>query len=124
MSLQRAISTLTVKVNGIEFGIIPKSLEYKDGLPTRDVKGLDNGDVYFTEDREEAVGMIKFEVPTTAENIADVKTIEASKKVTVKFYDDDGYEKVMSSGVSKNDSTKSIGTDAKITLEFMGTPLS
>lgn len=122
-SLKRVVSTVIVNVDGIEIGIIPNSLEYRDGKPTRDAKGLDNGDTLITESREEAVGMIKFDIPTTDENISLARTLENRKVSTVSFYDDNGTEISMSSGATKNDSNKAIGTDGKITLDYIGTPL-
>jgi hypothetical protein len=121
--LKRLVSTVQVKVDGQDVGIIAGSLEYKEGKPTREVKGLDNGDVTFSENREEAIGMIKFDIPTTKENIDLANTLKSRTASTVSFFDDFGTEKVMSSGVTKNDSSSSTGTDGKITFDYMGTPL-
>lgn len=122
-SVKKAISTLIVNVDGNEIGIIPKSLEYREGKPVRNAKGLDNGDVVISEDREEAFGMIKFDIPSTAENLSLSRTLESRKGSTVKFYDDNGVEVSMKTGYTKNDSSKTTGSDGKITLDYIGTPL-
>jgi len=122
-TLNRVVSTVSVNVDGENIGIIPNSLEYKEGKPERDVKGLDNGDITFSENRESALGMIKFDIPSTKENIDLANTLMSRTNSTVKFFDENGTEKVMASGVTKNDSSTNLGTDGKITLDYMGTPL-
>ena len=121
--LIRVISTVIVNVDGIDIGIIPNSLEFREGKPVRDAKGLDNGDVSFSESSEEAVGMIKFDMPATEENISLARTLESRRGSTVSFYDDNNAAYSMKSGVTKNDSNRNLGTDGKITLDFIGTPL-
>lgn len=121
--LIQRVSTVNVNIDGQDYGIVPSSLAFKEGKPTRDVKGLDNGDVIFSENREEAVGMIKFELPTTPENLANAKTLNSRLNSTVRFTDDYGTERVMVSGVTKNDSERTTGPDGKIALEYIGTPL-
>lgn len=122
-SLKRAVSTLIVNIDGVDLGINAGSLEFDDGKPKRDAKGLDNGDIIFTENREEAVGMIKFTIPTTKENISLARTLENRKASTVSFFDDNGTEITMSSGVTKNDSGRTTGADGKISFDYIGTPL-
>lgn len=121
--LTRVISTLIVNIDGVEVGIIPGSLTFKEGKPTRNAKGTDNRDVTFTENREEAVGMIKYEMPNTSENLTLATTQEGRSGSTVSFYDDFGTEKSMTSGVTKNDSERTTGEDGKIPMEWIGTPL-
>ena len=123
MSLNRAVSTVQVRVDEFELGIKAGSLTYKEGFATRTVTGLDNGDVIASESREDAKGMIKFEMPPTKDNIKTVRSIEQRAVVTVKFFDDNGTERVMAQGVSLNDSEKSIGSDGTLELNFEGTPL-
>lgn len=121
--LKRVVSAVKLQVDEFEFGLIPNSLVFKEGLPERTTKGLDNGDVTFSEDKETAVGMIKADVPSTIEFIDNAKTIGGRSGTTVKFFDDNGMERVMKTGVYKNDDEKSVGTDGKFTMTFDGTPL-
>lgn len=121
--LTKVLSSLFVRVDGQDVGIIPNSLEYKEGKPSRSVKGLDNGDVTFGENREDAYGMIKFDIPTTKANIDLANTFMSRQGSTVSFFDDLGTEKVMASGVTTNDASNTTGNDGKITLEYHGTPL-
>lgn len=122
-SLKTAISTLIVNVDGVDIGIIGGTLEFSEGKPVRSAKGLDNGEVIISENREEAYGMIKFEMPTTKDNISLARTLEGRSASTVSFYDDNGTEITMSSGVTKNDSARTTGEDGKIPMEYIGTPL-
>jgi hypothetical protein len=121
--LTRAISAVKLQVDEFKFPVISNSLAYKEGLPERTVKGLDNGDKYTTENLETAVGMIKADIPSITQYIDDAKTIGARQKVTVKFFDDFGMERVMKSGVCMNAEEISTGTDGKFTLEFQGSSL-
>lgn len=122
-SLKRVISTVTVNVDGIDIGIISGSLEFDEGKPKRSAEGLDNGDILISENRKDAFGMIKFIIPTTKENIQLARTLEGRKSSTISFYDDNGTEVVMSSGVTKNDSSRTLGEDGKIPMDYIGTPL-
>jgi hypothetical protein len=123
--LNEALSTWIARVDEFDLGIIPGSLEFTPGKNKRDVTKEDNGDLTFTEDPTEAVGMIKFEVRNTASNLEKVNIIENRKKVTVKIFTPDGtVDKVMRIGTStNNDPTRTSGSDAKIPLEFKGTSL-
>ncbi len=122
--LNRVVSAVQVKVDEFTLAIVSGSLSYKTGKPTREVKGTDSiGEVVYSENFEEAVGMVKFEVYATTGNLKDVTTIEGRQGSSVKFYDENGFERVMKAGVTKNDSERTLGTDGKITLDFMGTPI-
>lgn len=122
-SLKRAVSTVKVRVDEIELGIISGSLEFGEGFPNRKVEGMDDGTVVVSEDQSTAIGMIKFSLKPTPENLRDARSLERRNAVSVAFFDDNNVERVMRSGVSKNDSTKSVGSDGKIELCFEGTPL-
>lgn len=121
--LKRIVSAVKLKVDEFEFSIVPNSLTFKEGYPERTTKGLDNKDVTFSEDQETAVGMIKAEIPATVESIDNAKTIASRQGSTIKFFDENGMERVMKTGVCKNDTEISTGTDGKFTLAFDGTPL-
>jgi len=121
--LKRVVSAVKMQVDEFEFSLIPNSLTFKDGFPERTTKGLDNGDITYSEDQETAVGMIKADIPSVIEFIENAKTIASRQGSTVKFYDDNGMERVMKKGVCKNDTEFSVGTDGKFTLSFDGTPL-
>lgn len=122
-SLKQVVSTVTVNVDGEDIGIISGSLEFREGKAVRTVEGLDNGTTLVKENRKEAFGIIKFEMPTTKDNIDLARTLEGRKSSTVSFYDDNGTEITMSAGVTKNDSSRTTGEDGKIPMEYNGTPL-
>ncbi len=121
--LKRVVGSAKAIVDEIEFAVVPGSVVYKDGKKARNVMGADNGDVFFSENYEEAKGMIKFEAFATVENFDNAKQIEERDSVTVKIFNEQGFERTMKSGVSLNDSEKSIGSDGKLELNFEGTPL-
>lgn len=121
--LKRIISAVKAQVDEFEFAVAPGSVTYKDGKPARTVKAADNNDVFSSENFEEAKGMIKFEFFGTEENLAQCRQIEERDSVTVKIFDEDGFERVMKSGVSLNDSEKSLGSDGKGEFSFEGSPL-
>jgi len=100
--LQRVSTAFKVRVDELEFSIVSGSLEFKEGDPTREVKGQDDGTIVYSENYEEAKGYIKFEVMATEDNINKARQVEKRQAVTVIFSDDNGLEKVMRSGVSLN----------------------
>lgn len=122
--MKDALSTWIALVDEIEFPIISGSLEFLPGKKKRDVEAMDNGDIVSTEDSTSAVGMIKFETKNTKSALANALIVESRKPVTVTIFTPDGaVNKVMRVGVSLNDSSRTSGTDAKIPLEFKGSPL-
>lgn len=122
--LIKIVSACTVQVDEFEFGVEANSLSYKDGTPERDGKGADDGNVYWTENSENAVGQIKFAIKTTSDNVAKYDTIKTRTGSTVKFFTKDGsLTKNMKSGVNDNKADITTGSDGKIEFNFLGTPL-
>lgn len=121
--LQRIVSAVKADVNGTEYAIVPGSVTYKDGKPERSVMAADNGDVFFSENFETRKGMLKFEWFATVENLDSSRKIEEGTAVTVKIFNEVGFERVMKSGVSLNDAEKSLGSDGKGEFTFEGSPL-
>ena len=120
----KVISAVRVVCDEFEFGVIPGSLEFKEGYPVRVVKGIDNGDQTWAEDFTENFGVIKFDAPTVNLYLANARTLSTRAGSTIKFFDDAGTQRVMKSGVLKNDQSNTVGSDGKISLEFSGTPLN
>ena len=121
--LKRIVSAVNVQADEFQFGIISGSLTFKDGFPERTVKGLDNGSTTWSENQESAIGMVKFDIPTTVENVKSAQTLAGRTGSTIKFYDENGFERVMKTGILKNDGEFSISNDGKRTLTFEGTPM-
>ena len=122
-TMQRVATAFKVRVDEFEFGIVPGSLEFKEGDPTREVKGQDDGSITFSENYEEAKGYVKFELMSTDQNIRDARSIEKRQIVTVQFSDDNGVERVGREMISLNADPYTTGSDGKKTMTFEGTPL-
>lgn len=121
--LRTIVGNVRFQVDEFEFPIIANSFAYDEGLPERNVVGLDNGDVSRSENRETAVGIMKCEIPSTTELIDNAKTVGNRESVTVRAFNDDGFERVMKTGVCKNRNEITTGTDGKFPFEFHGTQL-
>lgn len=122
-TLKNVVSTVVVECDEYELGIVSGSLEYLDGFATRDHKGQDDGSVAVSENQEEAVGMIKFELVADTDNLKKARILKRRKAVLVKFYNDDGFQRVMREGSTTNSDPTTTGADGKDTLEFKGLPL-
>ncbi len=121
--LQKAISKFLVRVDEFDFPVIPKTLVFKSGKNERTVEKMDNDQLISSEDNTTGVGMIKFDVKLTAESLRNAEIVESRSQVTVKIFTEDGtVDKVMRSGVSINNTERSV-SDSKLTLEFQGTEL-
>lgn len=122
--LQKVISGISMRVNGIDFKLVGNSAEYNEGLPVRDVMGTDTGEQVMTEDFTQAVGFIKAELYSTDESTANAKIVGKEGIVKVQLIKLDGsFTRTMTQGVCLNGQNAGLGTDGKITLEFKGSPL-
>jgi hypothetical protein len=121
--LNRITSAAKVTVDEFEFIIEPNSLSYKDGNPSRSVKGTTGG-AYYADNYEDAKGMIKFSIPNTQANDKALNQVRRRGQVTVKAEEIGGnWKRVMKAGVSLNDSESSVGSDGMLEETFEGTPL-
>lgn len=124
MADQKALSVVKALVDEIELAVVPSSASYYDGHSKAEVKGTDNGTVVFSENMDEAVGMIKYDIYATTENAKLIDIIRNRKFVSSKILNDDGsFSKTMKVGTLMNDTDDTLGPDGKITLHFKGTPL-
>ena len=94
-TLKQVISTVEVECDEFSLGIVAGSLEYKDGFAERDHKGQDDGSVAVSENTESAVGMVKFELVADGENLKNARILKRRKKVLVKFFNDEGFQRVI-----------------------------
>ena len=123
MALKKVISAVQVRVDSKDYSIIAGSLSYDDGFAERTVINTEAGEIVYGEDPSTRVGMIKFSVPSTGENLDSIRKFQRGL-VTVKFYDDDDFTRTMGSGVCLNGSEKSTGSDGNFEVSFEGDPLA
>jgi hypothetical protein len=122
--ISRVVSTVKAIVNNVEYALVPGSVTYKDGKKERNTKAADNGDVVYADNAEAAKGMIKFQYFATKDNLDSARQIEEDTAVTVKIFDEaSDFQRTMRSGVSLNDSDKTLGPDGIGEFNFEGTPL-
>jgi hypothetical protein len=119
--LTRVVSGCTVKMNQFDFAIVAGSLKYKSGKPTRKVKGTERGDTTFSENFEDAVGVIMFDLDSTKENIDKINILENGGFITTKFYDEHNFRKTQQKGLTTNDSERAISADGTFSVEVQGT---
>ena len=121
--LKRITSGVKLTIDGFEFSIEPGSFSYKDGFPVRATKGTVNG-VYYSDNYEEAKGMMKFSVPNTKANDDSLRSLRTRSALTAKATEIGGsFSKVMKSGVIINDDEPSTGADGMIEISIEGTRL-
>ena len=125
---KKRLSTPKINLNNEEISIVPNSLVYDGGeveiTVTAVTKGGGKTESIHSENAENAVGMVKFEMPTTSdidEKIAEWKeqiagnVIKLTERVGVKI------KTITFKGMSLvNKVERGVGSEGKVELEFKG----
>ncbi len=122
--LKRITGAVKLTIDEFEFSIDPNSFTYKDGFPTRAAKGT-AGDTYYSENYEDAKGMMKASMPNSKTNDDALRVLRARTSVTTKATEVGGeFSKVMKAGILMNDAENTTGTDGALEVTIEGVPLS
>ncbi len=122
------LTDATVLVNNEVVGIMPNTLVYTEGLGEQTIRAVSIGEgkteQVFARDLETAISMVKFEVPTTPENIAlarQWKGNENQNVVQIAGRTAEGeLTRTFSGAALVGDYEVQIGTETSIELEFKG----
>ena len=122
--MKKVISVANVRVNNEDYSIVSGSFEYDDGLPERTTKNTDGGEVVYSEDMSTAIGMMKFTLPSTKENLDSILKFQRMGILSCSVDDGANFSRAMRQGVSKNDEGRKLGSDSDFTVTIEGDPLT
>lgn len=122
------LTDAAVLVNNEVVGIMPNSLTYTEGLGEQSMRAVSIGEgkteQIYARDLETSIAMVKFEVPTTPENIAlarEWKANENQNVVQIAGRTAEGeVTRTFSGAALLSDYEVQIGTETSIELEFKG----
>ena len=114
-------------VNSEAVAIVPNSLEFDEGLGEQVVRAMSTGEgkteQVWANNLETNIGMVKFSIPSTIENIALAKTWKTNKNrnvVQIAGSTDDGdLARTFTQAALTANYKVPIGTEADIEIEFM-----
>ncbi len=123
-----AISVPALTVNGIPIPIKPNSLMWEDGLGEYKIRIASAGGSattsVFTKDIETALGMVKFVLYTTNENVDTVRGWKVNDQANlVEFSDFGGLTRSMSNAAIINKPQYEAGVEGEVEVEFNGDAL-
>jgi hypothetical protein len=130
--MSRALSNPTTYVDNVPVAIVPNSFKFKLGKGTVKVRAASVGggsvESVHTEDAEAKIGMIKFSLYVTGDNIASVNTWKSS--ATIGGHVVQGIDSVtnkpivLQSASMVNDPDFEASADGKVEVEFEGNPIA
>lgn len=126
MSIQ--LTDAALLVNDEAIGIIPNSLSYTEGLGEQKIRVVSIGggatEQVFANDLETNYSMVKFEIPTTPENVALARSWKSSgntNKISIAGKTAEGQlTRTISQAALTVDYEVPIGTEANISIEMQG----
>lgn len=115
-------------MNNEVVGILPNTLVFTEGLGEQNMRAVSIGEgkteQVYARDLETAIAMVKFEVPTTPENITLARTWKANQNQNVVQIAGRTAEgqmtRTFSGAALLSDYEVQIGTETSIELEFKG----
>ena len=122
------LSDVTLEIGDETVGIIPNSLTYTEGLGEQKVRAVSIGggsvEQVYANDLEGAISTVKFEMPTTIENVSLARLWKTSGNSNfVRMSGSAGgsdFTKSIASAALTADYEVPIGTEANISIEMMG----
>lgn len=124
------LSNPTVMVNNVQVAVKPNSVVYDDGLGEQKMSAASTGggqvEVVYSEDIEGNIGMVKFEMPSTVDNVALVRAWKVNKNtnlVQVMGSNPEGnITRTFQNAAILNRTEIPLGSDADIPVEFNSDP--
>lgn len=120
------LTDIAVEVNNETVAIVPNSLEYTEGRGEQKIRPMSTGggavEQVFANDLETNMGMVKFSIPGTIENIALALSWKTNKNANVVGLSgsnaDGDFTRTFTQAALTGDYNIPIGTEADIEIEF------
>ena len=126
---KKTLSTPYVIVNNTQYAIVPNTLKFTEGFGEFKQRGSSVGagqtEVVFSENAEEKMSKVMFELYPTAENIKSAREWKSNLNdnvVELAGDSGDNFSKSVTSAAVVNDYEVAIGADTTIPIEFVGDP--
>ena len=121
-----AISKPNVVVNNNTVAIVPGSCKFTEGEGTTNVRAASSGggsvELIISDNAEEKIGMISFELPNTAENINLARGWKKNPGANVVEVNGEAggvaFNRVFNAASIANDYEAELSTDGKLSLEW------
>jgi len=126
---QFVLSNLEVQIDNVSFKPIANSIKISDGLGIHTITTAVGGTTatpVIGLNLEEALGMISFALPSTQDNIENMRAIKviAGTHVVRLSDPDTTFSRIMTEGTETLEMEINIGHDASFEVEFKGRPLT
>lgn len=125
---KEAISTGQLIINNVVVPYVPNSVKYTEGFGEYNQRAAVSGnattETVFSQNAEQKLSMINFEIFPTADAIALARSWKANRSNNVVEYVAEGMQRTITSAAIVNDFEVEIGADTTISLEWKGDPAS
>lgn len=125
---KKVLSTPNVIINNVVYPIVPNSLVFTEGFGESTMRGSSVGagvtEVVFSENAENKMSKVNFEMYPTAENIQSLRDMKALQNDNlIELADADAeFNRTVTNAAITNDYEVNIGADTTISVECMGDP--
>ena len=124
---KKALSSTTVIVNDVAYPIVPNTLVYTEGFGEYNMRaasvGSGKGEIIFSENAENKMSKIMFEMFPTAENIKTIREWKVNQNQNLIEISDPDIQKTFNNAALTSDYEVKIGADTTIPVEFMSDPV-
>ena len=122
--MANAITLPALSINGINFSVVPNSLEVVQGFGTSKVKAQSAGggsttSVFF-DDGSTKLGNVKFKIYSTEDNISNMETVKNNSNNNTVLITEDSFTRTMTNAAIINDPPLMLGVDGEIDVEMEG----
>jgi len=122
--MANAITLPALQINGINFSIVPNSLEVTQGFGTSKIKAQSAGGGSVTsvlfDDGSTKLGNVKFKIYSTDDNINNMITVKNNSNNNTVLISEDDFTKTMTNSAIINDPALMLGVDGEIDIEMEG----
>ena len=123
---KKTVSTPYVIINNTQYPIVPNTLKFTEGFGEYKQRGSSVGagqtEVVFSENAEEKISKIMFEMFPTAENIKSIREWKANLNDNAIEITSDELERSFTNAALTSDYEIAIGADTTIPIEFAADP--
>ncbi|UCF50253.1 MAG: hypothetical protein JSU91_01875 [Thermoplasmatales archaeon] len=123
---KKTISTPSIIINDILYPIVPNTFKYTEGFGEYNMRGSSIGagqtEVVFSENAEDKMSKVMFELYPTAENIKSIREWKAALNDNLIEVSSDDLTRTFTNAALVNDYEVETGADTTISLEFVADP--
>ena len=123
---KKTISTPSIIVNDVLYPIVPNTFKFTEGFGEYKMRGSSVGsgqtEVVFSENAEEKMSKISFEMYPTAENIKTIREWKAAQNDNLIQAVSDELDRSFKNAALVSDYEVNTGADTTIALEFVSDP--